>query len=127
MEARQWGRTEESDKDIALVAVVLVGNGLRPARYLTTTDGLVCMMSETGVVPGLDESKIDYKGRLGPGQVRCGDGCPDSALRAGGFCWYAAFGVWWDARVDVLCMRGGRGSLVEASAACRMVGQSRAT
>jgi len=44
-------------------------NGLRPARYLTTTDGLVCMMSETGVVPGLDESKIDLKGRLGPGQM----------------------------------------------------------
>mmetsp|Transcript_26391 Transcript_26391/g.86725 ORF Transcript_26391/g.86725 Transcript_26391/m.86725 type:complete len:1602 (-) Transcript_26391:107-4912(-) len=44
-------------------------NGLRPARFLTTTDGLVCMMSETGVVPGIDESKIDKKGRLGPGQM----------------------------------------------------------
>ena len=43
--------------------------GLRPARFLTTTDGLVCMMSETGVVPGLDEAKIDEKGRLGPGQI----------------------------------------------------------
>jgi len=44
-------------------------NGLRPARFLTTTDGLVCMMSETGVVPGLDEAKIDQEGRLGPGQM----------------------------------------------------------
>lgn len=26
-------------------------------------------MHQTGVVPGLDESKIDLKGRLGPGQV----------------------------------------------------------
>lgn len=43
-------------------------NGLRPARYLETDD-LVCMMSETGVVPNIDESKIIKKGRLGPGQV----------------------------------------------------------
>jgi hypothetical protein len=48
--------------------VQLDRNGLRPARYLETDD-LVCMMSETGVVPKLDESKIIKKGRLGPGQV----------------------------------------------------------
>jgi glutamate synthase (ferredoxin) len=51
------------------IGAALDRNGLRPARFLTTTDGLVCMMSETGVVPGLDESKIDEKGRLGPGQI----------------------------------------------------------
>ena len=51
------------------IGAALDRNGLRPARFLTTTDGLVCMMSETGVVPGLDEAKIDEKGRLGPGQI----------------------------------------------------------
>ncbi|KAJ1496304.1 nucleophile aminohydrolase [Baffinella frigidus] len=51
------------------VGASLDRNGLRPARYLTTTDGLVCIMSETGVVPGLDDAKIDLKGRLGPGQM----------------------------------------------------------
>jgi glutamate synthase (ferredoxin) len=51
------------------VGAALDRNGLRPARFLTTTDGLVCMMSETGVVPGIDESKVDAKGRLGPGQM----------------------------------------------------------
>lgn len=44
-------------------------NGLRPARYSITKDGSVYMMSETGVIPDLDESSIIDKGRLGPGQM----------------------------------------------------------
>mmetsp|Transcript_6974 Transcript_6974/g.9996 ORF Transcript_6974/g.9996 Transcript_6974/m.9996 type:complete len:1695 (+) Transcript_6974:145-5229(+) len=44
-------------------------NGLRPARYSITKDGTVYMMSETGVIPGLEESNIVEKGRLGPGQM----------------------------------------------------------
>jgi glutamate synthase (ferredoxin) len=44
-------------------------NGLRPARYSITKDGTVYMMSETGVIPNLDESQIVEKGRLGPGQM----------------------------------------------------------
>jgi len=44
-------------------------NGLRPARYSIAKDGSVYMMSETGVVPGLEESDIVEKGRLGPGQM----------------------------------------------------------
>jgi glutamate synthase (ferredoxin) len=44
-------------------------NGLRPARYSITEDGTVYMMSETGVIPDLDESTIVEKGRLGPGQM----------------------------------------------------------
>lgn len=44
-------------------------NGLRPARYSITKDGTVYMMSETGVIPGLKESDIIEKGRLGPGQM----------------------------------------------------------
>jgi glutamate synthase (ferredoxin) len=44
-------------------------NGLRPGRYSITKDGTVYMMSETGVIPGLEESDIVEKGRLGPGQM----------------------------------------------------------
>lgn len=44
-------------------------NGLRPARYSITKDGTVFMMSETGVIPNLDEADIVEKGRLGPGQM----------------------------------------------------------
>jgi glutamate synthase (ferredoxin) len=44
-------------------------NGLRPARFSRTKDGTVYMMSETGVIPDLDEAEIIEKGRLGPGQM----------------------------------------------------------
>ena len=44
-------------------------NGLRPARYSIAKDGTVFMMSETGVIPDLDEADIVAKGRLGPGQM----------------------------------------------------------
>ena len=44
-------------------------NGLRPARYSITKDGSVYMMSETGVIPDMDEADIIEKGRLGPGQM----------------------------------------------------------
>ncbi len=43
-------------------------NGLRPARYVITNDGMVIVGSEAGTVP-LDESTIIEKGRLGPGQT----------------------------------------------------------
>ncbi len=43
-------------------------NGLRPARYLVTTDGLVVMGSETGVVEFPPE-KVAQKGRLKPGKM----------------------------------------------------------
>jgi len=44
-------------------------NGLRPARFSRTKDGTTYMMSETGVIPDLDEGEIIEKGRLGPGQM----------------------------------------------------------
>ena len=44
-------------------------NGLRPARYSITKDGTVYMMSETGVIPDLNEADIVQKGRLGPGTM----------------------------------------------------------
>ncbi len=50
------------------VGATLDRNGLRPARYCITSDGLVAMGSETGVLE-IDESRIIEKGRLGPGQM----------------------------------------------------------
>jgi glutamate synthase (NADPH) large chain len=43
-------------------------NGLRPQRYAVTSDGLLFVGSETGLVV-LDEALITRKGRLGPGQM----------------------------------------------------------
>jgi glutamate synthase domain-containing protein 2/glutamate synthase domain-containing protein 3 len=43
-------------------------NGLRPCRYLVTTDGLAVMASEAGVVDFPPE-KISRKGRLKPGNM----------------------------------------------------------
>lgn len=44
-------------------------NGLRPARFSIDKEGTVYMMSETGVIPNLEEADITEKGRLGPGQM----------------------------------------------------------
>ncbi|MFK7874893.1 MAG: glutamate synthase large subunit [Paracoccaceae bacterium] len=43
-------------------------NGLRPMRYVVTSDGMVIAGSETGMVP-LDEARVIEKGALGPGQL----------------------------------------------------------
>jgi len=43
-------------------------NGLRPARFLETKDGLIGFMSETGVIE-VDDSEVVSKGRLGPGNM----------------------------------------------------------
>jgi len=43
-------------------------NGLRPMRFVTTTDGLLVVGSETGMVE-IPESEITEKGRLGPGAM----------------------------------------------------------
>jgi glutamate synthase domain-containing protein 2/glutamate synthase domain-containing protein 1/glutamate synthase domain-containing protein 3 len=43
-------------------------NGLRPCRYLVTTDGLVVMASEAGVIE-FEPDKIRQKGRLQPGKM----------------------------------------------------------
>lgn len=54
--------------DGTIVGTTLDRNGLRPARYSVTEDGLVISGSEAGVVP-LEEHRIIKKGRLGPGQM----------------------------------------------------------
>jgi glutamate synthase domain-containing protein 2/glutamate synthase domain-containing protein 1/glutamate synthase domain-containing protein 3 len=43
-------------------------NGLRPSRYVITTDGFAILASETGVIPMAPE-KVRRKGRLQPGKM----------------------------------------------------------
>jgi len=50
------------------VVAIMDRNGLRPARYQVTRDGLVLMGSEVGLVE-LDPHQIVESGRLGPGEM----------------------------------------------------------
>ena len=50
------------------IGATLDRNGLRPARYLVTDDGLVVMASEMGVLP-IPEETIVEKWRLQPGKM----------------------------------------------------------
>ena len=50
------------------IGATLDRNGLRPARYLVTDDGLVVMASEAGVLP-IPEERIVRKWRLQPGRM----------------------------------------------------------
>ncbi|GAA5226188.1 glutamate synthase large subunit [Paeniglutamicibacter antarcticus] len=50
------------------VGAVLDRNGLRPARYWITTDGLVVLASEVGVID-LSPEQIAAKGRVAPGKM----------------------------------------------------------
>ncbi|HMO57905.1 MAG TPA: glutamate synthase central domain-containing protein, partial [Roseiflexaceae bacterium] len=61
-----------------VVGLALDRNGLRPARFLVTDDGLVICGSEVGAVP-IDEARIVRKGKVGPGQMIAAD------LRSGRF------------------------------------------
>jgi glutamate synthase (NADPH/NADH) large chain len=54
--------------DGTVVGAVLDRNGLRPARYWVTDDGLVVLASEVGVLPIAPE-RIVRKGRLQPGRM----------------------------------------------------------
>jgi glutamate synthase domain-containing protein 2/glutamate synthase domain-containing protein 1/glutamate synthase domain-containing protein 3 len=54
--------------DGRIAAATLDRNGLRPLRYWITTDGVVVVGSETGIVPIPPERRAE-SGRLGPGQV----------------------------------------------------------
>ncbi len=54
--------------DGRLVGACLDRNGLRPARYLVTDDGLVVMASEAGVLE-IPEERIVKKWRLDPGRL----------------------------------------------------------
>ncbi len=54
--------------DGPLVGAALDRNGLRPARYTITRDGLVVLGSEVGILP-VEPERVKEKGRLGPGQI----------------------------------------------------------
>jgi glutamate synthase (NADPH/NADH) large chain len=55
-----------SDGD--LVGAMLDRNGLRPAKWAVTNDGLVVLASELGVLP-LDPATVVQKGRVQPGRM----------------------------------------------------------
>ncbi|WP_272908708.1 glutamate synthase large subunit [Nitrospina gracilis] len=72
-----------TDGDV--VGAVLDRNGLRPSRYVVTTDDRVIMASEVGALP-LDESTIKLKGRLQPGRMffvdlKAGRICSDEEIK----------------------------------------------
>ena len=54
--------------DGEIVGAVLDRNGLRPARYLVTSDGYLVLASEVGVLP-ISPEKIVCKSRLQPGKM----------------------------------------------------------
>ena len=54
--------------DGRVIGATLDRNGLRPARYVVTDDGLVVMASETGVLPIRPET-VTINGRLQPGKM----------------------------------------------------------
>ena len=57
-----------SFSDGRIVGAALDRNGLRPARYTLTSQGLLILASEAGVVPN-DPHEVVEKGRLGPGEM----------------------------------------------------------
>ncbi len=54
--------------DGSVIGAVLDRNGLRPARYWVTEDGLVVLASEVGVLD-IEPSRVVRKGRLEPGRM----------------------------------------------------------
>src|SRR5580693_7597806 len=58
--------------DGSVIGAVLDRNGLRPGRYWVTSDGLVVLASEVGVLD-LDPATVVRKGRLQPGRVFLAD------------------------------------------------------
>lgn len=54
--------------DGTLLGAVLDRNGLRPGRWWLTTDGVVVLASETGVLP-IPPEKVAERGRLQPGRM----------------------------------------------------------
>ncbi|MEO5868659.1 MAG: glutamate synthase large subunit [Gemmatimonadaceae bacterium] len=54
--------------DGRVVGAALDRNGLRPARYLVTTNDLVLVSSEVGVLD-VDVARVVRRGRLGPGDM----------------------------------------------------------
>jgi glutamate synthase (NADPH/NADH) large chain len=71
--------------DGRVIGAVLDRNGLRPARYWVTADGLVVLASEAGVLD-VEPARVVRKGRLQPGRmflVDLGDEVPAGAAGDG--------------------------------------------
>ncbi|MCG2624084.1 glutamate synthase large subunit [Arthrobacter sp. I2-34] len=62
------GPAAVSFTDGKLVGAVLDRNGLRPARYWVTEDGLVVLASEVGVI-NIEPERVVRKGRVSPGKM----------------------------------------------------------
>ncbi|HJY94291.1 MAG TPA: glutamate synthase central domain-containing protein, partial [Streptosporangiaceae bacterium] len=58
--------------DGSVIGAVLDRNGLRPGRYWVTSDGLVVLASEVGVLD-IDPATVIRKGRLQPGRIFLAD------------------------------------------------------
>jgi len=58
--------------DGTVIGAVLDRNGLRPGRYWVTSDGMVVLASEVGVLD-IDPGQIVRKGRLQPGRIFLAD------------------------------------------------------
>ena len=58
--------------DGSVIGAVLDRNGLRPGRYWVTSDGLVVLASEVGVLD-IDPATVVRKGRLQPGRIFLAD------------------------------------------------------
>ncbi len=66
------GPASVSFTDGKIVGATLDRNGLRPSRYLVTTDDVLIMASEAGVLK-TDPSKVLKRGRLQPGKIFVAD------------------------------------------------------
>ena len=85
--------------DGKIVGATLDRNGLRPSRYLVTSDDMVIMASEAGALP-VDQSKVLFKGRLQPGKMfvvdlEQGRIISDEELKRG-ICSQQPYGQWLD-------------------------------
>jgi glutamate synthase (NADPH/NADH) large chain len=58
--------------DGTMIGAVLDRNGLRPGRYWVTSDGLVVLASEVGVLD-IEPDRVVRKGRLQPGRIFLAD------------------------------------------------------
>ncbi|HSZ42090.1 MAG TPA: glutamate synthase large subunit [Trebonia sp.] len=58
--------------DGAVIGAVLDRNGLRPGRYWVTSDGLVILASEVGVLD-IEPERVVRRGRLQPGRIFLAD------------------------------------------------------
>src|SRR5258708_8006951 len=66
------GRALIAFTDGTVIGAVLDRNGLRPGRYWVTSDGLVILASEVGVLD-IDPANVIRKGRLQPGRIFLAD------------------------------------------------------